>query len=1106
MAASDPRQLFEAFLARAGSGTEADLERLVGEHPEHEAQLRSLWSERQQRERPSKDGSTPGLRGLAFHGRRHEPLPPPPAGVAAGALLGDFRLVQRIGEGGMGQVWEAEQVSLRRRVALKLLRPDRVTQKALDFFAREARAGGRLQHRGLVNVYGHGENHGVAWIAMELVDGSWTLRDFIDEIAKEEELPPTYYTEVAGFVAKLADALEAAHQVGVIHRDLKPQNVLITPQDEPKVTDFGLARITDETSLSVTGESAGTYYYMSPEQVTGERDALDQRTDLFSLGIVLYELLALRRPFEGDTGQQIGQRILHSDPPELLGLRSRIPRELAVICGKCLEKEPERRYRTMVELAADLRRYLANEPIHARPPTSWERAVKWSKRNPTKSVAAVVAALAFIVISLLLAENVRARGEVERKNTELDVRNADLARTVGERDEALEELSVANEDLAQQTGAARSAASAEKARVDEVLRLSALQDYDERILEADRLWPPHPEIIDACVEWIAKTERLVADLPLHREKRDELRRRALAQTDEERETDFRSHPDYARIAAVRAEIAARRAAVLQRREGLEAPLPELDRTSLPEDAGALLELAAPKVALERGSFGGEAEGLVLARRALELAEEAGDDARVAQAEHVLSCALFALGRDEEALESAATAQAVAPEKERAFHEKHLAQLERDVEERTGEQALADEEAQLARLESGLAVLEERASERRTWCFPETEEGSADRWWYANLTKLIEALEGLQDPGTGLLSDAPTAISTDHGWSVPRRLAFARRLRDDLAEGAEVHARWQQAIAAIGVHPDYGGLALAPQVGLIPLGPDPASGLWEFWHVASGVEPARNGDGRLQLDGETGVVLVLVPAGAFHMGAQAADPNGRNYDPRAQVNEGPVHEVELSPYFIAKHEMTQGQWLRTTGANPSYYQENELAPTLLHPVEQVNWLDCMTWLPRVGLTLPTEAQWEHACRAGTDTPWWTGSERESLRERKAANLADRAAARHGATWPEVHDWPELDDGFVVHAPVGTFTPNAFGLHEMTGNLWEWCRDGFDAEFYRKSSGRDPECSAEGAVARIIRGGAFLNSATEVRSAIRSNPAPTLSGHLLGVRPARVVSRN
>ncbi|MEE8468368.1 MAG: serine/threonine-protein kinase, partial [Planctomycetota bacterium] len=362
-------------------------------------------------------GAVPGE--FSFFGRRKEqpPLPLSLTGIEPGRVIDDFRLIAPIGQGGMGQVWEAQQISLGRRVALKLVRPDRVNEHTLDLFSREARAGGRLSHSGIVSLFGHGEAEGVAWISMELVEEAWTLKDFIDETARTDKLPDGYYKAVAKLLAEVADALQAAHAANVIHRDLKPANVLITPDEHPKVTDFGLAKITDETALSVTGDFAGTYAYMSPEQVAAKRAGLDHRTDVFSLGVVLYEMLTLRRPFDGDTSAQVAQQILMKDPPDPVSVRSRIPRDLAVICGKCLEKDVDRRYQTMAELAADIRRHLGHEPIHARPPTVSQRVTKWIKRNPTKSGVGTVAALALVAIAglwLRAEDNLDRALEAER--------------------------------------------------------------------------------------------------------------------------------------------------------------------------------------------------------------------------------------------------------------------------------------------------------------------------------------------------------------------------------------------------------------------------------------------------------------------------------------------------------------------------------------------------------------------------------------------------------------------------------------------------------------------------------------------------------------------
>jgi formylglycine-generating enzyme required for sulfatase activity len=373
------------------------------------------------------------------------------------------------------------------------------------------------------------------------------------------------------------------------------------------------------------------------------------------------------------------------------------------------------------------------------------------------------------------------------------------------------------------------------------------------------------------------------------------------------------------------------------------------------------------------------------------------------------------------------------------------------------------------------------------------------WWDRQLAKLIADIEALSDPERGLMS---AALAEPFGWGIARRLEFARTVAERSVSGADARRRWAEASAAIRASPHYGGLELAPQLGLLPIGPDAESGLWEFAQLATGEPAERGADGKLVLDDETGLVLVLIPGGTFWMGAQATDPNGRNFDPQAEEDEGPVREVTLSPYFLSKYEMAQAQWTRIAARNPSVYQPPfKFAPTRLHPVEQVSWLDCVDVLGRVGLSLPSEAQWERGARGGTSTPWWTGADRESLRGK--VNLADQTAKRAGAAWGDINDWPDLEDGGVVHTQGGSYPANGFGLHEVAGNLWELCLDGYDQDYYRRGAAVDPIAPASDAVPRVTRGGSFDYAATNARSANRDRNTPELRSYSLGVRPARRV---
>ncbi len=304
MARSDDRSRSEEVLreitSRRESGEEVNPEEYVMKHPEMEEELQMFFA-KLKAERTDEAGSRSGSE--------------MPDAVETPRIIGDFRIIREIGRGGMGTVFEAEQKSLNKKVALKVLLPERVDKRAIAFFAREARAGGRLSHPGIVTVFAAGESEGIHYIAQELVTGRGTLRDFIDDARAKSELEADHYRKVAELFAAIADALQTAHDSDVIHRDLKPQNILITDDGRPKVTDFGLAKITTELSISRTGDIAGTYFYMSPEQVTARRIGIDSRTDIFSLGVVLYEALVTARPFDGDTSHQVAERILFHDPP-----------------------------------------------------------------------------------------------------------------------------------------------------------------------------------------------------------------------------------------------------------------------------------------------------------------------------------------------------------------------------------------------------------------------------------------------------------------------------------------------------------------------------------------------------------------------------------------------------------------------------------------------------------------------------------------------------------------------------------------------------------------------------------------------------------------------
>ncbi len=359
------------------------------------------------------------------------------------------------------------------------------------------------------------------------------------------------------------------------------------------------------------------------------------------------------------------------------------------------------------------------------------------------------------------------------------------------------------------------------------------------------------------------------------------------------------------------------------------------------------------------------------------------------------------------------------------------------------------------------------------------------WWLDTLGSLVQDLESfLGDDGTL--------------QGIRRRHATASTLRQRSL--VEPVSAWSQARIAIAASDLYGGLELSPQLGLIPLGENPTTGLWEFWHIASGTEPERDPDtGRLWMDEDSAIVLILIPGGVFPMGP-GNDPHGTNV-------EAPTHDVELSPFFIAKYELTQGQWLRCAGSNPAHLQSSTFPSfDLSHPVEKISWQTANTFCQRHGLELPTEAQWEYAARAGTQTPWFTGDLPQDLVF--VANVSDQFALDQDGdhSWEHYEPW---DDGWWQHAPVGSFEPNAFGLHDTHGNVFEWTRDAFDFLFYGNSPRKDPFNDKNGVEAgdkdyRVIRGGCYLSSALRCRNSARLfYDSQGTSNSSIGVRVGRGV---
>jgi serine/threonine protein kinase/formylglycine-generating enzyme required for sulfatase activity len=337
-------------------------------------------------------------------------------------------------------------------------------------------------------------------------------------------------------------------------------------------------------------------------------------------------------------------------------------------------------------------------------------------------------------------------------------------------------------------------------------------------------------------------------------------------------------------------------------------------------------------------------------------------------------------------------------------------------------------------------------------------------------------------------------------SIPQRLIQAQNLHKLTVE--DHRAAWGLVAQRVRISGPYDqGFQVVPQEGLIPIGPDPSSKFEEFAVALSGDVPTRDTSGNLRIDGNSAIVLVLLPGGLSMQGAQNDEVGKPHFDPHALRTEGPVHDVVIAPFFMGKYEISQGQWLRIFGANPSAYQPNStprgIIVSLRNPVEQVSQDEASRGLRRLSLVLPSEAQWEYSCRSGSHAPYSTGDDPHSLSG--FANIADAGSVPYYvAGWNHL---PDFDDGHGAHAPIGSFLPNAFGLHDFHGNVMEWCRDPYSELRSGEVGSGDLVRHASETQTRSIRGGSFQLFPNFARSSFRSGMSPTDTGSDVGFRAAR-----
>jgi formylglycine-generating enzyme required for sulfatase activity/serine/threonine protein kinase len=992
-------------------------------------------------------------------------------GAPATANLANCELLDKLGEGGMGIVYRGWQNNLCREVAVKKSLAMRGDVEQRQSFLAEAIVSGLLAHPNIVPVYELADDaSGEPVLVMKLIQGSEWAELLHPKSDKHKEKAANFeFEDHLEILEQLCNAVSFAHSKGIIHCDLKPANVMIGDYGEVLLMDWGLAiddkkdsRKSPQARLirskeSVNGPS-GTPSYMPYELAEGRGQKIGPWTDVYLLGAILHELLTGWPPHLAETFLEVLHKASKGESPEL---PESAPPELAQICRKALARETEARYQSASEFQSDLQRYLRHRESIVISDEAQKvllrcsRAVVKAQEEGRLSIGKEqrnqlyedfsTAVAGFCQAKMLWSKNPHCdKGEMETRHSyakaallfgDLSLAEAQVSK-LKEQSEATAEIEVKIQ--------ARHEVRKQNQRAVTTLKYTLIGSASVIIMGLSvGLW----SVNNARNE----TEKARALAELNEEKailKENIARERLIRitqlSDIKRIIEFENEAallwpaNSTNIPSLRAWL--QRCQKITERRPLHIKNLELYRKNA-------LPLNPAFIKLEHKKF---EEG-----RKIELLFQIEDKIK-------RNHKIWANG-------SNATKRSKAFNKlEECGHQLLEIKLEQarflisGVKEPPRGQFDKQINELLTQLKIEIKNYQELMGKRLFWRF----EKLSAQWEHDVLTDLVKRLDIFESQ---LVPE------------VRERIKQAERVHKE----SMVHAknRWREVREAFTKDPVLKRIPLTAQEGLIPLGPDPVSGLWEFADLRTGKAAVRGQDGKLALTVETGLVFILIPGNTFDIGAS---------DPLASADERHIHSITLAPYFISKYEMTQAQWQRVTGKNPSFFKKGPQ-----YPVEQISWEDCHRVLFQLGMTLPTEAQWEYAARAGTKSIWWTGDNVQSLKN--AANLADISYKKAGGT-NAIELWK--DDGYPEHAPIGSFRSNPFGLNDVVGNVWEWCVDSY-ASYKLPVEEETGKRLVFYPMKRAYRGGSWRFAAIDARSANRNRLSALGRDRDIGVRPARKI---